>query len=112
QSLLAQLCQRVDAFTAVHRFHRYQDAHLRGDLDHGSQFHNARLSATNSAVATPLSSILIRPRGPSSSTTAPGKLPGGGAISSTNVGDPVRRARRGTSAGAFATRFFTAGIAT
>src|ERR1019366_8683912 len=79
------------------------------NLDHGSQFHNARLSATNSAVATPLSSILIRPRGPSSSTTAPGKLPAGGAISSTNVGGAVCRARRGPPARAFTIRLFTVG---
>src|ERR1017187_7739917 len=82
-------------FTAVHRLHRHQDAHLRGNLDHASPSHNARLSATNSAVATPLSSIFIRPRGPSNSTTAPGRVPKRGAISSTNVGGAVRRARRG-----------------
>ena len=51
-------------------FDRHQDAHLRRDLDHASPSHNARLSATNSAVATPLNSIFIRPRGPSNSTTA------------------------------------------
>src|ERR1035441_8993632 len=75
-------------FAAIHRLHRYQDAHLRGDLNHGSQFHNARLSATSSSLATPLSSILIRPRGPSSSTTAPGKLPEGGAISRSEEHTP------------------------
>ena len=81
------------------------------NLNHASPSHNARLNATNSAVATPLSSILIRPRRPSNSTTAPGKLPAGGAISSTNVGGAVRRVWRGASAVAFTTRLFTGGTA-
>ena len=46
----------------------------------------ARLSATNSAGATPLNSIFIRPRGPSNSTTALATLPGRGVINSINVG--------------------------
>src|SRR5206468_1932303 len=91
--LSAPPCQRIDAFAAVHGFHRHQDAHLRGDLNHApprsigaEPSHNARLSATSSAVAMPLNSILIRPRGPSNSTRHSGELPGRGAISSTNAG--------------------------
>src|SRR2546422_48329 len=74
--LLTQPRQRIDALAAIHRFQRHQDAHLRRDLDHASPSHNARLSATNSAVAIPLICILIRPRGPSNSTRHSGKLRG------------------------------------
>ena len=88
-------------------FHRHQDAHLRGDLNHAPSSHNARLSATNSAGPTPLNSIFIRPRGPSNSTTALATLPGRGVINSINVGGAGGRAWRGITDRAFLTTFFS-----
>src|SRR5208337_1704962 len=82
----ANLVNRIASLPPLYRQRHYRTEciHLNqngSNLDHGSQFHNARLSATNSAVPTPLSSIFIRPRGPSNSTTAPGRVPNRGAIS-------------------------------
>src|SRR5262249_22884179 len=48
----------------VYRFDGHRNAHLESDLNHASPSHNARLSATSSAVAIPFSSILIRPARP------------------------------------------------
>src|SRR5206468_1623482 len=91
QSLLAHARQAVNPLAEIHRLNGYQDAGPHANLDHASPSHNARLMATSSAVAIPLNSIRIRPRGPSNSTRHSGELPGHGAISSTNAGGATRR---------------------
>jgi len=60
----------------------------------------------NSAVATPLNSIFIRPRGPSNSTTALATLPGRGVMSSINVAGTGGRAWRGIADVTFLSTFF------
>jgi hypothetical protein len=64
--VLAQSGERVDAFPAIDRFDRYQDAHLRRDLDHADS-HNARLSPVRSGAVAPFHWMRILPRGPSNS---------------------------------------------
>src|ERR1019366_1892543 len=64
--VLAQPGKRVDALPAIDRFDRYQDAHLRRDLDHADS-HNARLSPARSGATTPFHWMRILPRGPSNS---------------------------------------------
>src|SRR5450631_2485713 len=66
--VLAQSGERVDALPAIDRFDRYQDAHLRRDLDHADS-HNARLSPARSGTVAPFHWMRILPRGPSISMT-------------------------------------------
>ena len=50
--LLAQTGERIDALPSVHRLDRYQDAHLRRDLNHAGS-HNTRLSPARSGAVAP-----------------------------------------------------------
>src|ERR1035437_5817531 len=66
--VLAQSGERVDALPAIDGLDRYQDAHLRCDLDHADS-HSARLNPARSGAVAQFHWMRILPRGPSNSMT-------------------------------------------
>src|SRR5207249_1893612 len=93
--LLAQPSQGIDALPAIHCCDRYQDAHLRRDLNHADS-HNTRLSPARSGAVAPFHWMRILPRGPSNSIRHSARPMAWGGASSKNVaGAIVGRAGEG-----------------
>src|SRR5437016_2723225 len=102
--VLAQSGERVDALPAIDRFDRYQDAHLRRDLDHADS-HNARLSPARSGAAAPFHWMRIFPRDPSNSMRHSERPTVCGATNSKNSAGGIARVTGLTGAAVSAMRF-------
>src|SRR6185369_1108104 len=86
--LLAQPSQGIDTLPSIHCLDRYQDTHLRRDLNHAGS-HNTRLSSARSGAVAPFHWIRILPRGPSNSISHSARPAAWGGTSSKNVAGAI-----------------------